>query len=150
MRVACPECSAAYDLPPALAARLDEGRPLRCARCGHTWKPEAPAGGTATNPMPPGAAPLPPASLPGSPPSGTAEPEAPAAPPAKIPAGGPPPAPEPAMPRPVTPARILAAAWAVSFLLLAGLATAAWNWRIDLVEAWPPAARAFMALGLAG
>ncbi|MBB5694152.1 hypothetical protein [Muricoccus pecuniae] len=48
------------------------------------------------------------------------------------------------------PLALLAAAWAASVLLLAGAAAAAWSWRVDLVEAWPPAARAFIALGLAG
>lgn len=132
MRVACPDCSAAYELPPALAARLGEGRPLRCARCGHTWKPDP----SAEAPAPGEAAPAPPA-------PGAAAPEEPRRPEAPPPAA-------PAMPGPVTPAGLLAAAWAASLLLLAGMAAAAWTWRIDLVEAWPPAARAFMALGLAG
>ena len=154
MRVACPECSAAYELPPALAARLGEGRPLRCARCGHTWAP-GPAEAA------PAAAPPPPApDLEPSPPDGPAWPTLLASIPQPAPAAPVPPAAPPGrgaallarLPRlPADRAgATLAAAWAASVLLLAGGALAAWHWRVAIVEAWPPAARAFLALGLAG
>jgi hypothetical protein len=42
---------------------------------------------------------------------------------------------------------LLWAAWIGSVLLLAGGAAAAWVWRADVAEAWPPAARLFAMLG---
>ena len=38
MRIACPECSAAYDVP---AERVPPGKGVRCARCGGVWTPVA-------------------------------------------------------------------------------------------------------------
>ena len=38
MRISCPECNAAYDVP---ATQLAPGRPARCARCGAVWAPVA-------------------------------------------------------------------------------------------------------------
>ena len=40
MRIACPSCSAAYDLP---EEQLAAGRAVRCARCGAKWTPVAQA-----------------------------------------------------------------------------------------------------------
>jgi len=134
MRVACPECSAEYELPPALADRLTEGRGLRCARCGHTWVPA----GTAVPPPPPPE----PATVPEGP-SGAAE-ETFAWPPR------PGPGPDASLAEAPPPARGAALAWAASLLGLAAAAGAVWNWRVPLVEAWPPLARVFIALGLAG
>ena len=141
MRVACPECSAEYDLPPALAARLGGGKTVRCARCGTTWAPPPPAPGELApgNPVPP----EPPApAAPSSPESALRFPDPP-------PPAAPPPAPEPAGAPAADTSRFVTLAWAASLLLLAAAAAAAWTWRVDLVEAWPPAARAFIALGLA-
>jgi predicted Zn finger-like uncharacterized protein len=42
MRVACPSCAAAYEVPDVL---LTADRIVRCARCGENWKPMAPAAG---------------------------------------------------------------------------------------------------------
>jgi predicted Zn finger-like uncharacterized protein len=36
MRIVCPSCSAAYDVP---EARLRPGRVVRCTRCGKEWSP---------------------------------------------------------------------------------------------------------------
>ena len=157
MRVACPECAAEYDLPPAVAARLDGGKTVRCARCGTTWSPPPPAAESTAAAGPP--VPEPP--MPGPEATGpeTAEPDA-IEPEAAFPESAlrppePPPA-EAAEPLPAPAggtldrSRVTALAWAASLLLLAGAAGAAWLWRIELVEAWPPAARAFIALGLAG
>ncbi|MBP0495613.1 zinc-ribbon domain-containing protein [Pararoseomonas indoligenes] len=142
MRVACPECSAEYDLPPALADRLasrpDGARTVRCARCGTAWapRPEAPA------PAPP------PEDAPAPPPTASADTTPfPAFPIIERPDDHAPPPPPAPLPRR---GRAPALAWAASLLLLAGAAAAAWHWRIDVVEAWPPAARAYVALGLAG
>jgi hypothetical protein len=58
--------------------------------------------------------------------------------------------PAPALAPRAASARRTGLAWAASLLLLLAALGAAWYWRIDIVEAWPPAARAYMALGLAG
>jgi len=36
MRIVCPECAAAYDVPDAA---IQHRRTVRCARCGATWPP---------------------------------------------------------------------------------------------------------------
>ena len=177
MRVACPSCSAAYELPAALADRLGEGRPLRCARCGHTWTPGAmpePLSTTISGPEPgpqpepepepepaqAGPLPAPPQLAP--PPSSTSPgagslpgwPPLPPGFPSSFPTGFPEHFPDhlpgrfagPDGPRPA----VLATAWAASFLLLAAAAWAVLSWRVEIVAAWPPAARAFIALGLGG
>ncbi len=38
MRIACPSCAAAYDVPEALLAGR---KSVRCARCSNDWRPEA-------------------------------------------------------------------------------------------------------------
>lgn len=38
MRMVCPACSAAYEVPESL---LTAGRAVRCARCAHQWTPLA-------------------------------------------------------------------------------------------------------------
>ncbi len=43
----------------------------------------------------------------------------------------------------------LRAAWAVSVLLLILAAGAAYVWRSQLIDAWPPSQRLYAALGLA-
>jgi hypothetical protein len=45
--------------------------------------------------------------------------------------------------------RALAAAWAVSLVVLLLAAGTAIAWRDDIIQAWPPSARVFIALGLA-
>ena len=50
MRVTCPQCSTEYDVPDtALAAG---GRRLRCDRCGHEWRQEAPDAAPEMAPQP--------------------------------------------------------------------------------------------------
>ncbi|MES2713025.1 MAG: zinc-ribbon domain-containing protein [Pseudomonadota bacterium] len=39
MRIACPACSAEYDVPEAMLGATP--RPMRCARCQHVWTPAA-------------------------------------------------------------------------------------------------------------
>ena len=39
MRIACPACNAAYDVPDA---ELRDDRVVRCARCGTDWAPVVP------------------------------------------------------------------------------------------------------------
>lgn len=144
MRIECPRCTAAYDVPERL---LTGRKALRCARCGTEWT----------------------AGLPPAPPEEPPEPnEAPPADmielsPAEV---SPPPVraarsmsldrPSPtAMQRlvniaepPPRPSLWPAAAWAASILVLALLAWAAFAWRTDIMQAWPPSTRVYAALGL--
>ncbi len=139
MRIACPQCGAAYELPPE---RLPPGRTVRCARCAVQWTP---------NPTPP---PEPSPTV-----DPTAETPAPtiaplfveAAPPAienPIPAVMAAQPPAPAAPVPPPRRTALAAAWAATAVILALLAWLAVTRRADLIRAWPPSERAYAALNL--
>lgn len=152
MRVTCPNCSAAYEVP---EATIGAGRKLRCARCRHDWRvepptpPAAPAPTAAAPPMPP--APQPPAG------PAQAPAEAPAASPDRPP--GRPPRP-PRHPQPIDPPlprlgdappqgrTALILAWAASGLFMLGFVAALLLFRAELAEAWPPMARLYRALGL--
>jgi predicted Zn finger-like uncharacterized protein len=145
MRIACPSCSAAYEVPDALLAAGP--RLLRCARCGAQFTAEG-------SPPPPEPAPPEP-----PPPESPPEPPQETAPPARdrpAPTRGPtrhspidaPPTAEPEeTPSGASPGR-LAAAWLGSFALLGALVFAALHWRAEIAAAWPPAARLYAALGL--
>ncbi|RKK00289.1 zinc-ribbon domain-containing protein, partial [Teichococcus wenyumeiae] len=45
MRIECPACGAAYEVPEHLLTRPDgtPARPVRCLRCGQEWQPAAQA-----------------------------------------------------------------------------------------------------------
>jgi predicted Zn finger-like uncharacterized protein len=138
MRIECPACGAAYEVPEHLLTRPDgiPARPVRCLRCAHQWQPAAQA------------------------------PEAPSPAPAEAAAPGPA-VPQPVLPaRHAAPAQLQAGpaparaahaddgvmapllAWAASLALLA-LAMALLVWQREAVmAAWPPAAHLFRALGL--
>ncbi|MFT8246930.1 zinc-ribbon domain-containing protein [Roseomonas sp. BN140053] len=144
MRIACPHCSTAYDVPDTM---LVPGRSVRCARCGESWAP-APA-------LPPAAAPPAPAPQP--------EP-APGAAPAAVPAPPPEPAPDIAVPPPpaafprAAPPRAeiappprprgLVLAWVASVAVLGLGLAAVLVFRAPIAAAWPPAGRLYAALGL--
>lgn len=171
MRVTCPNCSAAYEVP---EAKIGAGRKLRCARCRHDWWVEPPAapaaeGGFARSvaqataglgapPSPgPAEAPLPPPPAPPSPdPAPRPAPaEAPGAPPVRPPPPRPPrqsqPI-EPPLPRlgdaPPRGRMALILAWAASILFMLGFVAALLLFRAELAEAWPPLERLYQALGL--
>lgn len=149
MRVACPSCSAVYDIPDRMLAA---GRAVRCARCQHQWVPQA-AEPPAVEPP----ATQPPATQPPPRPA-PAEPEpafVAAEPPVRTAEAGPPAisamdrlAME-AKPLPGESRGPLRTAWAASVLLLILAAGAAYVWRAPLMEAWPPSHRVYAALGLA-
>jgi predicted Zn finger-like uncharacterized protein len=155
MRIVCPSCSAAYDVPDSL---VRAGRVVRCARCDGEWTPvEASA--------------VPPEEVLAAPMDELAT-----VPPEEEPPG-PPPA-DPALPVPEahvpeTPANRIAAAprqsamdrlvaqstrpqssthlrlaWVASLVLLVLAAGAAYTWRAQIIAAWPPSAHAYAALGL--
>ncbi|MCA3280994.1 MAG: zinc-ribbon domain-containing protein [Roseomonas sp.] len=135
MLITCPNCEAGYQVPPRLLR--DHSRPLRCGQCGMVFPiPELPA-------------PAPVA-------FGAAEPPIPA-PVTEEPRPASKPLAEEVQPEPeearVTPpegaaSRGLRAAWAASIALLIGGGLAAIIQRDAVMEAWPPAARLFGALGL--
>ena len=132
MRIVCPSCTAAYDVPDE---RLAPGRTVKCARCGTGWAPLA----ALAEPPPPEPEP---------------EPEPEPAPVIEPPAEPPAPVERPPVERPVVSAqpapRTAVLGWALSVAVLLGLGWSAYHWRADIMRAWPPSERAFAALGLAG
>jgi predicted Zn finger-like uncharacterized protein len=137
MRIACPACGAAYEVPDRL---IGAGRLLRCAKCGHEWlvrpaQTQEPAG-TA----PPVAAP----------PPGPARDLPPPHPASRRP----PQVIEPPLPQfgdavPQPPRKTgLWLGWILSILVLLLLAASVLMFRAEIIAAWPPAARFYAALGL--
>ena len=137
MQIECPSCGAGFEVPERMLR--DRARPLRCSQCRTVFPmPDLPA------PEPEPAAwrapePPPPRALEEPPPAPVTEELRPE--------------PEPAAE--TTPeaaneasARRLRAAWAASIALLIGGGLAAIIKRDVVMEAWPPAARLFAALGL--
>ena len=137
MQIECPSCSAGFEVPERLLR--DRTRPLRCSQCRTVFPMPAP-------PMP---EPEPAARRAPEPPPPRAVEEPPPAPVIKELR----PEPEPAAETPPEAAneassRGLRAAWAASIALLIGGGLAAIIKRDVVMEAWPPAARLFAALGL--
>lgn len=138
MRIVCPSCAAAYDVP---SAALAPGRAVRCARCGTEWAPLAaevpalPSGPERPLEIP--AIPVPGAAagdaIEPREPLGAAELEQPA---------------EDAAARPRWDNIAPVAAWIASLVLLIALAGAAYAWRAPIMAAWPPSERLYAALGL--
>lgn len=135
MRIACPSCSATYDVPDSL---MTPGRVTRCARCGNEWTPVAIVA-VPEEPEPP---------LPEEPtPVMPAVPEPPSTGLSASPRRS-------AMDRlaarvePPRPSIRLRLAWGGSILLLILLIGAAFLWRSQFVAAWPPSARAYAVFGL--
>lgn len=153
MRIECPSCSAAYDVP---EARLAPGRVVKCARCATPWTP-IPLEIAAFAPLappPPLPDPLPPDPLPPDTaeheagPEGTPKPEAETDPEAKTATPAQETIPEPA--HPVRARSIpLIAAWVLSLVILAVLAWGAIDRRAAIMHAWPASTRAYAAVGLA-
>jgi predicted Zn finger-like uncharacterized protein len=163
MRIACPTCAAAYDVPDALLAAGP--RLLRCARCSTEFpaaRPEAKAPSEAEPQPGPRPEPEPePQPAPQAPPPEPAPPEpspapAPAADLAAAPRERPLPTRGPAVPSPIealdAPAPPgqgrLAAAWIASFGAIGAGLCALGHWQAEIAAAWPPAARLYAVLGL--
>jgi len=153
MRITCPTCEAAYDVPDA---RIAAGRAVRCARCGSDWVPLAdtalppPQVPPVPDPVLPTAAatsqPVPAASVatmavPGT--TTTALPTATMPPPIAAAPQSP-----PATARIRRPAPPILLAWAASLALLGFLVWAGIAWRAGIMHAWPPSERLYAALGL--
>lgn len=130
MRIECPACATAYEVPPD---RLAPGQVVRCARCGSDWTPLQPE-----TPQPL-ALPSEPGPIPQPAPIAEPEPE-------------PSPEPEQFSSTPQTrtqdkwPLRL---AWLLTLLILAVALASAYQARDRIMQAWPPSTRAYTALGLA-
>ncbi len=120
MRIVCPNCAAAYEVP---ANRLKQRQTVRCARCAKEW--------TAVRDTEP------PASTERTP---VADAPPPAEPKFELPAIT-------AMDRLVAGSRrprasiALVAAWVLTLGVLGGGAAAVIVWRDSIVDSWPPSAR---------
>ena len=136
MRIVCPSCTAAYEVP---EARLLPGQSVRCARCGTNWAPVAGPQSAArpAAPQPSTAAGLPPSQAPPTPSDAqifsapnlfAGTPERPGGRFASGPA--------------------VLAGWVVSIAAVACLCWAAVAWRYDIMHVWPPSERLYSTLGL--
>lgn len=165
MRIVCPSCQAAYEVPDKLLT--GSPRKVRCARCGDNWVPE-PVPAPTPAAMPSAASPpddLPEATPPDphpAQPEPEQDPDLPPPPPVLItPTSAPAVAPRaaekllPASGHADHPApgrsRLLMVAGVLWLASLAALATAAWAafaFREDIMAAWAPSRRLFALLGL--
>jgi predicted Zn finger-like uncharacterized protein len=129
MRIVCPSCSAAYDVPDS---RVLPGRVVRCARCAQEWAPVDAA--PPQTPEPPQFSPEPITPEDAPPPIATIRQSAmdrlaahPARPPSK---SG------------------LKLAWAASIFVIVLALVGAFAWRSSVVAAWPPSERVYALFGL--
>jgi predicted Zn finger-like uncharacterized protein len=127
MRIVCPACETAYDVPDTVLA---PGRTLRCARCRSEWVPVA----MPVEEADAGQAPV-------------AQPVLEAAAPDRVPAPIVPVASSYVSDGAAGPRVAVIAGWLVSLLLLGGMGYAAVAWRQPIAHAWPPAGRAYAWLG---
>lgn len=146
MRIACPACNAAFQVPDD---QLSEGRVVRCARCGTDWTPigSIPAG-KSEEAVPESVAVPPVVDAP--------EPDALVAPqrvaaeeiPLPLPFMDPEP---PARPTREAPGpALLVLAWVVSLAIVGTAIGGLYAGRERVMQVWPPSARAYAALGLGG
>ena len=124
MRLVCPSCSVAYEVPDSL---VPGGRVVRCARCGGEWTPVAREPAAPEPEREPETLPVPRTP---SPPPLTAMDRLAA---------------HPAMSRPD---RLLQAAWGLSVLLIVVAVGFGYVWRGKIMHAWPPSARMYAAFGM--
>jgi predicted Zn finger-like uncharacterized protein len=137
MRIVCPSCSAAYDVPEGM---LIGRKAVRCARCTKEWQPgEAPAEATVAAPV---------AAVPALRPAVAERP----LPPRRSADLGPTAIDRlMATPQPKPRSGVaLGLAWLVSILLVAALLAAAYVERATVMAVWPPSVRLYAALGLGG
>src|SRR5271166_412945 len=166
MRIACPNCSAEYEVPPAM---IGAGKSVRCARCRTVWyvggsqtpatpPPSAATAAGAAHPAPtvapmaiPIAVPAPVASPAVVPPTVAVEAEHPEAAEAEV-----------APPDDTAMADLMSevrgrrrrmapvlAAWVLSLAVVGGGLAAAYKYRGDVMDAWPASQRVYAALGIA-
>jgi predicted Zn finger-like uncharacterized protein len=125
MRIACPSCHAAYEVPLTL---MKPGRAVRCARCAHEWVPPL----ALPDPLPMRTGePLPRLARESLPADAAAETDEVGARPARHGRGfG------------------VAVAWLVSLIALALLIWGAYAERSAVMQLWPASAQVYSALGL--
>jgi predicted Zn finger-like uncharacterized protein len=141
MRVVCPSCDAAYDVPETVLT----ARPMmRCARCAHDFRP----------PGPPGAPPesAPPDDLPVAPWPAAREPSfapAPDAEPGEWPMPAPPGnPPHQAELAPSAKRNQVLAGWAASAVVIVLAISLGISYRRPVMHAWPPSIRLYAVFGL--
>jgi len=157
MRIVCPACSAAYEVPEPL---LDTKRPVRCARCGHEWRPWRPpdlSPEAATSPVLEPWTPIEPdfratvlefpaETVPGTAPAYETRPVRRESFRDEFLA------PNPAVRLSPEASRgnglAIRLAWAATVLLIALLAWGGYAWRGDVMRLWPASERLYAALGL--
>jgi predicted Zn finger-like uncharacterized protein len=151
MRITCPVCSANYEVPDQM---LGAGRKVRCGKCGHQWAPgPTPVRSAAPPPRPA------PAPSPESPPRANLRERL-----VEVPRASPQPQPlvmEPAgrirstvpddpayqvTERRSRPGVLLG--WVASVLVWGLVIWAAYAYRAEVMSAWPPSQRLYVALGL--
>jgi predicted Zn finger-like uncharacterized protein len=139
MRIVCPHCAAAYDVPDGL---LTGHKAVRCARCTKEWRPlglQAAPATIATIEERPVAVPPAPAIV-----------QAPRPPRRSVDLG--PMAIDRLMATPQRKSRAglaLGLAWLTSIVLVAALLAASYAERATVMAVWPPSVRLYAALGLA-
>lgn len=126
MRIDCPHCAAAYEVPDSV---LTARRLVRCASCGQDWAPAGHAKNALQAETPPDAPPAP-ALAPPAPTIVTR------------------PLPLAPVSRPAPAHRAVLAAWVTSVAILALAGWSAVKWREPVMHAWPPSARLYKAAGL--
>jgi predicted Zn finger-like uncharacterized protein len=139
MRIECPGCEAAYEVP---ERQIRPGRSVQCARCALQWQPAGDPPGEAGPPaartngvqLRQSAAPAPVPDAAAMPAPGPASP-------------GPWPRPGHAEPGPGDTGWRMG--WAASLLVLAGLLVSAAHWRTPIMQHWPPSIRLYTMLGYA-
>jgi predicted Zn finger-like uncharacterized protein len=144
MRVECPNCSAAYEVPERLLGT--KARALRCARCDTVFEASAPIPEEERPPPPP--PPEPERAAPPPPPEPLPEPEPDPQPEEEARFDEAPPAPLVPPPMRERPAKAPILAWGASLLAVGGGVYALFAYRDAVAEAWPPAARLFLWLGM--
>jgi predicted Zn finger-like uncharacterized protein len=113
MRIACPGCSAEYEVP---SSNLKPNRKVRCAQCDAQWVPVQ--------------------DTPTTPPDEAPHTEAQQ----QMPAAGETAMDRLAATTPRQPSGALRAAWAATVLVLVGSAAAAFTWRSHVTQVWPASA----------
>lgn len=160
MRIDCPSCGAAYQVPDAVLATR---RVVRCARCAKDWAPgvfkpqlrieadPAPALASGSdevledaNSLAQPGSDLAAAEAPsfGSEPLRQPEPQPAFTPPAFLTR------PLPKAPPPPAARSAVVYAWAASVALIAALGVSAITWRGPVMHAWPASARLYAAIGM--
>ena len=153
MRIECPGCDAAYEVP---EAQIRPGRSVRCVRCAVQWRPggEPVEAVVAPSPVePPGEAPADPGDFdPGNEEAGRDEPVRDGV--VRLRQSGVPaqliPVDEPVAQGAGASLRKLATwrmGWMASLLLLGGLLVSATYWRMAIMQDWPPSVRLYTTLG---